>query len=248
MACWRILNNVVPFSLIFLGQTQLGAGLASVLNATTPFWTLVIANMMTRDEKLSWNKVLGIVLGIVGTAIMIGPSLLVDLGAPAWAKFALIGASMSYAFALMVAKRLRELPSPVLATGQLTASTLIMLPIAFIGFGPAAMVSASGSVWLAAICLALLSTAFAYLLYFRLVSDAGATNASLVTLIVPVSAILLGTLFLGEHLAPIEIRRHGSHCDGAGDNRRQALWQRYHRTRLTDFATILQTRIKKYFQ
>jgi drug/metabolite transporter (DMT)-like permease len=205
IAMLAILNNVVPFSLIFLGQTQLGAGLASVLNATTPFWTLIIANIMTRDEKLNWNKVLGIVLGIVGTAIMIGPGLLADLGAPAWAKFALIGASVSYAFALMVAKRLRELPSPVLATGQLTASTAIMLPIALVGFGPMAMVSASPPVWAAVTGLALLSTAFAYLLYFRLVTDAGATNASLVTLVVPVSAILLGTLFLGEHLAPIEI-------------------------------------------
>ncbi len=200
-----ILNNVIPFSLIFLGQTQLGAGLASVLNATTPFWTLMIANVMTRDEKLSWNKVLGIVLGIAGTAIMIGPDLFSDLGAPVWAKFALVGASLSYAFALMVAKRLKNLPPPVVATGQLTASTLVMLPIAMIGFGPAAMASASAPVWLAVAGLALLSTAFAYLLYFRLVADAGATNASLVTLIVPVSAILLGTVFLGEHLQSIEV-------------------------------------------
>ena len=123
-----------------------------------------------------------------------------------------------------------------------------MLPIAFIGFGPAAMVSASGSVWLAVICLALLSTAFAYLLYFRLVSDAGATNASLVTLVVPVSAILAGHSFPRRTSGADRNSRHGSHCDGAGDNRRQALWQRYHRARLTDFATILQTRIKQYYQ
>ena len=72
-SCWRILNNVIPFSLIFLGQTALGAGLASVLNATTPFWTIVIANAVTSDEKLSWNKVLGVLFGIAGTAVMIGP-------------------------------------------------------------------------------------------------------------------------------------------------------------------------------
>jgi len=69
-------NNVVPFSLIFAGQTQLGAGVASVLNATTPFWTLILANALTTDEKLSWNKLAGIALGVAGTAVMIGPGLL----------------------------------------------------------------------------------------------------------------------------------------------------------------------------
>ena len=80
LAC---LNNIIPFSLIFLGQTELGAGLASVLNATTPFWTVLLANAFTRDEKLSWNKMAGIVLGVAGTAIMIGPGLLAGIGGPA---------------------------------------------------------------------------------------------------------------------------------------------------------------------
>ena len=92
-----LLNNVIPFSLIFAGQTALGAGLASVLNATTPFWTIIIANALTSDEKLSWNKVAGMLLGIAGTAVMIGPGLIAGLGGPVWAKFALIGASLSYA-------------------------------------------------------------------------------------------------------------------------------------------------------
>ncbi|TIT41926.1 MAG: DMT family transporter, partial [Mesorhizobium sp.] len=100
-------NNVVPFSLIFAGQTELGAGIASVLNATTPFWTLVLANALTSDEKLSWNKLAGIALGIAGTAVMIGPGLLAGLGGPVWAKFALIGASLSYAVALMIARRFK---------------------------------------------------------------------------------------------------------------------------------------------
>ena len=100
-------NNVVPFSLIFAGQTALGAGVASVLNATTPFWTLILANALTSDEKLSWNKLAGIGLGIAGTAVMIGPGLIAGLGGPVWAKFALIGASLSYAVALIDRKSTR---------------------------------------------------------------------------------------------------------------------------------------------
>lgn len=198
-------NNVIPFSLIFAGQTELGAGVASVLNATTPFWTLILANALTSDEKLSWNKLAGIALGIAGTAVMIGPGLLAGLGGPVWAKFALIGASLSYAIALMIARRFKGVPSPVIATGQLTASTIIMLPVVLIAYGPAGLFSASPPVWAAVLALALLSTAFAYILYFNLVAAAGATNASLVTLIVPVSAMLLGFLFLGERLELFEM-------------------------------------------
>ena len=198
-------NNVIPFSLIFAGQTELGAGVASVLNATTPFWTLILANALTSDEKLSWNKVAGIGLGIAGTAVMIGPGLLAGLGGPVWAKFALIGASLSYAVALMVARRFKGVPSPVIATGQLTASTIIMIPIVLFTYGPAGLFAASPPVWAAVFALALLSTAFAYILYFNLVASAGATNASLVTLIVPASAILLGILFLGERLELFEL-------------------------------------------
>lgn len=198
-------NNVIPFSLIFAGQTELGAGIAAILNATTPFWTLIVANAMTADEKLSWNKLAGIGLGIAGTAVMVGPGVLAGLGGPVWPKFALIGASLSYAFALMVARRLKSVPPPVLATGQLTASTVIMIPVVLLTVGPAGLFSASVPVWAAVLGLALLSTAFAYILYFNLIASAGATNASLVTLIVPVSAILLGIAFLGEHIEMFEL-------------------------------------------
>ena len=200
-----LLNNVIPFSLIFAGQTEIGAGLASVLNATTPFWTLVVANMLTSDEKLTWNKLAGIVLGIGGTAVMIGPGLVAGLGGPVWAKMALIGASLSYALALMVARRLRGVPPAIVATGQLTSSTLIMIPVVLATHGTTGLFAASSGAWMAVFALALLSTAFAYILFFGLVSSAGATNTSLVTLIVPASAILLSVTFLGEKLEPFEL-------------------------------------------
>lgn len=200
-----ILNNGIPFSLIFAGQTQLGAGIASVLNSTTPFWTILLANALTTDEKITWNKIAGVGLGIVGTAVMIGPGLLTGLGGPLWPKLALIGASISYALALMVAKRFRAVPPTVVATAQLTCSTIVMLPVVLLTQDTAHLFDASGHVWAAILALALLSTAFAYILYFNLVSSAGATNASLVTLVVPASAILLGALFLGERLDAVEM-------------------------------------------
>jgi len=200
-----LLNNIIPFSLIFLGQTELGAGLAAVLNATTPFWTLIVANLLTDDEKLTRNKLAGVLLGIAGTAVMIGPGLLAGLGGPVWAKFALIGAALSYAVALIVARRFRALPPPVVATGQLAASAVIMVPVVALVHGTSGLFAASLPVWAAVLALALLSTAFAYILFFNLVASAGATNASLVTLVVPVSAALLGILFLGERLDVLEL-------------------------------------------
>ncbi|WP_295812468.1 DMT family transporter [uncultured Nitratireductor sp.] len=200
-----ILNNVIPFSLIFMGQTEIGAGLASVLNATTPFWTAILANLLTADEKLSATKVTGIVFGIAGTAVMIGPGLLAGLGGPIWAKFALIGASVSYGLAFIYGRRFRGVPSTIVAAGQLTASSVIMVPLVLALYGTSNLFAFSGNVWAAVIGLAALSTAFAYLIYFRVLASAGATNASLVTFLNPVSAILLGSVFLGERLETFEM-------------------------------------------
>ncbi|MER8425992.1 MULTISPECIES: DMT family transporter [unclassified Mesorhizobium] len=202
--CLALLNNVIPFSLIFTGQTEIGAGLASIFYATTPLWTILIANLLTADEKLSATKLAGVGLGIAGAAIMIGPGLLSNLGGPAWAKLAVIGAAISYGFGVVYAKRFKNMKPSVVATGQLTASTIVMLPIVFLLYSPAAIVTSSVPIWAAVAVLAVFTTALAFILYFNLIASAGATNASLVTLLVPASAILLGTVFLGERLEPFE--------------------------------------------
>ncbi|MBZ9657064.1 DMT family transporter [Phyllobacterium lublinensis] len=196
-----LLMNVIPFSLLFIGQTVLGAGVESILNATTPIWTVVVAAIFTVDERVTFNKVGGILLGISGLVVMIGPGVLTGLGGPLWAELAVLAATLSYAFAGILAKRFKGVPPTVTSTGQMTASTLIMIPVVLAYDGVPAVTSIDTSVWLAILGLGLLSTAFAYILYFSIVRTAGATNASLVTLIVPVSAILLGTIFLGERLA-----------------------------------------------
>ncbi len=200
-----LLNNVIPFSLMFIGQTELGAGLASVLNATTPFWTVLLANAFTADEKLTRSKLIGIGLGMLGTVVMIGPGLMSGLGAPVWAKLALVGTALSYACAVIFARRFRSLPAPVVATGQLTVSTAIMIPVVLVTGGDVLLVDVSFEAWTSVLALALVSTAFAYILFFSLVASAGATNTSLVTLIVPVFAILLGAVFLAERLAVFEL-------------------------------------------
>lgn len=200
-----LLNNAIPFSLIFSGQTVLGAGLASILNATTPFLTVIAANALTSDEKAAPSKIIGTLIGIAGAAAIVGPSALTGLGAPLWAQLAIIGAAASYAFASIYGKRFRDIPPLFTATGQLTASTVLMFPIALLIHGtPAALQWSSGS-WLAVLALALGSTAFAYTLFFRILAASGATVVSLVTLIVPVSAVLLGFAFLGEKLSPNQL-------------------------------------------
>ncbi|PWV95287.1 threonine/homoserine efflux transporter RhtA [Hoeflea marina] len=209
-ARWRalllmgLLNNAIPFTLIFAGQTQIGAGLASILNATTPLWTVLVTQVLTSDEKISRAKLIGCALGIAGTVLLIGPAALGQADTPLWAKLAVIGAAISYGFATAWGKRFRDLPPRVTATGQLTASSLIMLPVALLWDQPWQLAVPPLPVIGAVLALALVSTAFAYIIFFRILSRAGATATSLVTLLVPPSAILLGVLFLGESLSLLE--------------------------------------------
>lgn len=199
-----LLNNAIPFTLFGWGQTHIASGLASILNATTPIWGVVVAHLFTHDERMSPRKLAGVALGFGGVATMIGPSLFANIGGSALAQLACVAAALSYAFAAVWARRFRRigLPPLTVTTGQLTAGALVMLPVALVvdrpwtntlpGLGPIAALTA----------LALVCTAFAYVLYFKLIDRAGATNALLVTLLVPPTAILVGALFLGETLAP----------------------------------------------
>ena len=203
-----LLNNVVPFALIVWGQSQITGGLASILNATTPLFTVLLANVLTQDERLSSNKLIGVLLGLVGVALLIGVDALRGLGVTldgtarsnVWGQVAVLGAAVSYAFAVIYGRRFRGLPPVVTSTGVLSAATLIMLPLALVIERPWTL-SPTGATWAALLGLALLSTVVAYLIYYYLIAHAGATNASLVTLLIPLSAILLGATFLGERLA-----------------------------------------------
>jgi drug/metabolite transporter (DMT)-like permease len=195
-----LLNNLIPFSLIFWGQTRITGGLAAILNATTPLFTVVLAHFLTRDERLTPNRLAGVVLGIVGVTIMIGPEAVRELGGHLFAQMAVLGAALSYALAGIFGRRFREIPPIVSAAGQVTATTMLMAPIVLVLEPPPALVL-SAQTWSAVLGIALLSTALAYVLYFRILASAGATNLLLVTFLIPVSAIVLGGGLLGERLA-----------------------------------------------
>lgn len=195
------LNNALPFSLIFWGQTEIGSGLASILNATTPLFTLVVAHFLTPDEKIDRIKVAALLMGLLGVVVLIGPAALVG-SAALWAQAACLAAALSYAFAGVYGRRFRRMgiaPTEA-AAGQLTASTVLILPIMLVVDRPWMLPPPSLTVWLALGALALLSTALAYVLYFRILAAAGATVLLLVTFLIPVPAILLGAMVLGEQL------------------------------------------------
>ena len=198
-----LLNNALPFTLFGWGQTHIASGLASILNATTPIWGVVVAHFLTHDERMTPRKIAGVLLGFGGVATMIGPSLLSSLGTSALAQIACVTASLSYALAAVWARRFRRMGvSPLsVTTGQLTAGAAMMLPLSILVDQPWTQPFPPLSAWGAIAALALFCTAFGYVLYFRLIETSGATNALLVTLLVPPVAIVLGALFLNEALA-----------------------------------------------
>ncbi len=199
-----LLNNALPFTLFGWGQTHIASGLASILNATTPIWGVLVAHLFTDDERMTPRKVAGVALGFAGVAVMIGPTLLANVGSDALAQLACIAASLSYAVAAVWARRFRRMgiaPMSV-TTGQLSAGALMMLPLALVVDQPWTQPLPPVSAWASIAALAIFCTALGYVLYFRLIDSAGATNALLVTLLVPPFAIFFGSLFLSEVLAP----------------------------------------------
>lgn len=197
-----LLNNAVPFSLIVWGQTHIASGLASILNATTPIFTLIVAHYLVSDERMTPNKMLGVILGLGGVVIMLGPELLAGLGDDLFAQLAILGAALSYGFAAAFGRRFKrlEIPPVTVAAGQVTASAFLLAPLCLWVDQPWALPMPGTWTILSIIGLAILSTAIAYILFFNILASAGATNLSLCTLLVPVSAILLGMLVLGERL------------------------------------------------
>ena len=197
-----LLNNVIPQSLIVWGQTQIPSGLASILNATTPLFGVLVAHFFTSDEKMTVNKLAGVVVGFIGVAIMIGPQALYGLGGHIWAQFAVLLASVFYAISGVFGRRFKAMGvQPMMtATGQLTASTLMLTPLALAVDHSWTLAMPSLATWGAIAGLALLSTALAYLIFFRLLASSGATNLLLVTFLIPISAVFLGSLFLHEQL------------------------------------------------
>jgi drug/metabolite transporter (DMT)-like permease len=204
-----LLNNVLPFSLIVVAQTYIPSGLASILNATTPLFTVVVM-AAAGEEKLHARRIAGVIVGLIGVVILHGggfdgKGLGFDSGQGIGILLCLAGA-FSYGLSALLARRVLSNSPPLgTATFQLLASTAMMIPVAGLVERPWQLPMPGATTWLAVIGLAALSTALAYIVFFQILRRSGATNVMLVTLLIPVTAILLGYLVLGEQISPREI-------------------------------------------
>ena len=197
------LNNAIPFSLIVWGQTRIESGVASILNATTPIFTVLLAHMLTSDERLTLKKFIGVLIGFLGVYIMMKPELKNGFSWRGLGQVAVIGAAVSYGFAGIFGKRLTKTSPVVNSAGMLICSTILMFPLAIIIDSPWSLNPSIESV-AAIFGIAIISTVMAYLLYFRILAAAGATNVLLVTFLIPISALLLGVGVLGEDIKVLE--------------------------------------------
>jgi len=194
------INSAVPYSLIFWGETRISSGLAAILTAMVPIFTVIVAHFLTTDERMTPGKVAGIALGMAGVVVIMGR----DLGSlgsgSGLAKLAIVGATVSYAFSGIYGRRLKGRSPLVLAWGQMCAATVLMLPMVLFVDRPWDTAAWHLDAVLSVLALAVFSTAIAYMLFFRLLANVGATNTSLVTFLIPVSSLILGFAFLDEPL------------------------------------------------
>lgn len=198
-----LLNNLMPFTLLFWAQTKIPSGLASIFNATTPIFSIIVAHFLLADERMAINKAIGIGFGFLGVVVLLGSQAMHGTTFAFLGMLACLCAALSYGFASVFGRRFKamNLSATQVAFGQLVATTLMAAPMVSLIDQPWQLPMPSLHALGAVLALALFSTAFAYVIFFRLLASAGAINVSLVTLLIPLSAILLGTLILGEQLA-----------------------------------------------
>jgi drug/metabolite transporter (DMT)-like permease len=197
------LNSLIPFGLIAWGQVELTSGLASILNATTPLFTALVAHAWG-DERLTSNRIAGVLVGFAGVCVLIGPGVLGRLGAHTLAELAILGAAVSYAFAGTYGRRFRAMPPVVAVAGMMSTAALMALPVALVVDRPWTL-HVGARTWGALLGLALLSTALGFVIYFRVLATAGATNVMLVTLLMPIVALLVGSLILREPVTGVAL-------------------------------------------
>lgn len=196
-----LFNNVVPFSLIVWGQTQIASGLAGILNASTAVFSVLVAAMVFPDERLGLRRLVGVVLGLAGVVVVIGPAALTHLDLTSLGQLAMLGAGLSYAGSAAYGRRaLKGIRPEVGAAAMLTAAAVIMVPMALSLNGIPDL--PQGRTVLAVLYLALIASAFAYRLFYTILQAAGAGNLGLVTLLIAPVAVLFGALAFGEALPP----------------------------------------------
>jgi drug/metabolite transporter (DMT)-like permease len=195
-----MLNNLIPFCLIAWGQTRIASGLAAIMNATTPLFAVLLAHVSTNDERMTPNRLGGVLLGVVGVVVMMGPGTPSGPTTNVLGQVAILGAALCYACAGLFGRRFRSLPPIVTATGQVTTATVMVLPFALFIDRPWAQPTPGIDAWIAVASAGVFCTALGYALYFRILATAVATNLLLVTLLMPVGAVFLGMAVLGEQI------------------------------------------------
>jgi drug/metabolite transporter (DMT)-like permease len=193
-------GSALPFSLIFWGMLKVSGGLASILTSMTPLSTIIIAHFFTTDEKLTWRRLWGVLVGVGGVIVVVGPSVLSDSNSDIAAQVAILAASVCYGIAGVYGKRFFGMPPVVVAFGQVASAAVLMLPMALVFEHPFTQNMPSASAIASVVALALFSSALAFIVFFRILMRVGATNVVLVTLLIPVTAIFLGAAILGEKL------------------------------------------------
>ncbi len=193
-----LLNNAIPFTLTATAQMRLDSGLASILNGTTPIFSAILA-VLVGQESFSTRRLGAVVLGFLGVVVLLGPTTLTGGGGTGWSALLVLGTAFSYACAGIFGRRaFQGVPPMLTATGQVAGAALLLAPVALLVDAPWRLQSPSAAAWGALVGIGLLCTALAYPIFFRVLRTAGATNLMLVTLLNPVSALLLGILVLGE--------------------------------------------------
>lgn len=194
-----MVGNAVPFVLLYWAQTQITGGLASILTAMTPVFTIALAHVATRDEKIDFRRLVGILTAVGGVATIIGPSAF-SHGGQLWPEIAVLGAAGCYAVASVYGRQFGAYPPLTTSLAQLVVGALVLLPFVLLDGAPFRVETPSAVTLLCILALGLLSTALAFIIFFHILSRAGAANAALVTLLAPGSAIVLGALVLGDTL------------------------------------------------
>ena len=200
-----LLNNVVPFLMIAYGQQTTTGGLASILNANTSLITILLASMFISYEKLTVNRLFGVLVGLFGIIIAVGYESFLTIYDNSYGKFLILLATVSYAFAGIWAKlKLSDLPPLISATGMLTFSTVILSPFAAV-FYYDDIINLNFPIIFYSVMFAILCSVIAYFLYFKILEKTGAGNLLICTIIIPPASIILNSLILGQVIAISEL-------------------------------------------
>jgi drug/metabolite transporter (DMT)-like permease len=191
--------NALPFVLLSWAQLHIDSALAAIVNGTTPLFTVILAHLLTSDDRLSPAKLGGVLLGFAGLVVLVAPALVGGVQATVWGLLASIAAAASYGLATVYSRQhLRGLPSLVAPTAQLTMAALYLVPLSLLLERPYLAPLPGWPAIIALLLLTLLSTALPFVIFYRLVEKTSATNLSLVTYMVPVVATILGIVVLHE--------------------------------------------------